>query len=76
MSVTVETVHGGITTADMGLPWFRIREGGDLRWEAWRNLDSGGLDVWDVAVRPPQFLPQGHPDHDRIISICTETSND
>ena len=76
MSVTVETISDGVIAPEMDLPWFRIREDGNLRWEAWRNLNTGGWDVWDVAARPSKRLPQGHPDHDRIVTICKETNND
>lgn len=76
MSLDVETISDGVITTEMDLPWFRIREDGTLRWEASRNLDFGGWDVWDVAARPSQRLPQDHPDHDRIVSICKETPND
>ena len=74
MSIDVETVHDGVVTPEMDLPWFRIREDSDLMWEASRNLFTGGWDVWDVAARPSQRLPQGHPDHDRIVTICKETT--
>lgn len=76
MSLDVETIHDGVITPDMDLPWFRIREDGELRWEASRNLNNGGWDVWDVAARPSQRLLQDHPDHDRIITICKEAQND
>lgn len=76
MSLDVETISDGVITPEMDLPWFRIREDGNLRWEASRNLNTGGWDVWYVAVRPSQYLPQGHSDHDRIVTICKETTND
>ena len=76
MSLDVETISDGVITPEMSLPWFRIREDGEPRWEASRNLNNGGWDVWDVAVTPSQRLPQGHPDHDRIVAICKETTND
>lgn len=76
MSIDVETISDGVVAPEMDLPWFRIREDGELRWEASRNLNTGGLDVWDVSARPSQYLPQGHPDHDRIVTICKETPND
>ena len=76
MSIDVETISDGVITPEMDLPWFRIREDGELRWEASRNLNTGGWDVWDVAARPSQRLPKGHQDHDRIVTICKETTND
>lgn len=76
MSLDVETISDGVVSPEMDLPWFRISEDGELRWEASRNLNNGGWDVWDVASRPSQRLTQGHPDHDRIVTICKETTND
>lgn len=76
MSLDVEAIHEGVVTPDMDLPWFRICEDGAPRWEASRNLNNGGWDVWDVAARPSQRLPKGHADHDRIVTICKETTND
>ena len=76
MSIDVEVIADGVIAPEMDLPWFRIREDGNLRWEAWRNLNTGGWDVWDVAARPSQRLPKGHADHDRIVTICKETTND
>lgn len=76
MSLDVETISDGVVAPEMDLPWFRIREDGELRWEASRNLNTGGWDVWDVAARPSQRLPQGQADHDRIVTICKEAHND
>jgi len=76
MSLDVEAIHDGVVTPEMGLPWFRIREDGEPRWEAWRDLHNGGWAVWDVAARPSKRLPKDHPDHDRIVTICKETTND
>ena len=76
MSLDVETITEGVVTPEMDLPWFRISEDGAPRWEASRNLDTGGWDVWDVAARPSQCLPTHHPDHDRIVTICKENPND
>ena len=76
MSLDVEAINDGVITPEMALPWFRIREDGEPRWEASRNLNTGGWDVWDVAARPSQRLPKGHQDHDRIVTICKETTND
>jgi len=74
MSIDVETIHDGVITPEMDLPWFRIREDGEPRWEASRNLNNGCWDVWDVSARPSQRLPQDHTDHDRIVTICKETT--
>ena len=75
MSLDVETIHDGVVTPEMDLPWFRISEDGKLRWEAWRDLRNGGWAVWDVATTPSQCLPPHHHDHDRIVTICKETPN-
>ena len=76
MNIGVETISDGVVTPEMSIPWFRICEDGAPRWEASRNMFTGGWDVWDVAARPSQRLPQDHPDHGRIVTICKEPPND